>query len=245
MLKVMNFKKAVLLIHGFAGGNYDFGELINDLQTHKSLDIFTFTLPGHEKGRITKVTKEDWIQSAENQIEKIIKNGYKKIYIIGHSMGGILAVHLACKYPQIKKLVLAAPAYKHFMLKDNKLDIIEGIKKIPKIFKDFNYEEVMSRIMRIPTTAIKEFVSLADAHLNDIKNITIPTLILYGSNDNIVPIDSIDHVYDNIKSKSVTLIELDKLNHNIFTNDRYEETKKIIVNFLIGYNFSAKERKKI
>ena len=160
-------------------------------------------------------------------------------------MGGILASYLASKYPQIKKLVLAAPAYKHFMLKDDKLDILEGMKKIPKIFKDFNREEVMSRIMQIPTTAIKEFISLADSHINDIKKINIPTLILYGSDDNIVPIDSIDYVYNNINSKSVTLIELEKLNHNLFTNDRYNEIKKAIINFLIGYNFSTKERKKI
>ena len=100
MLRIMNFRKAILLIHGFAGGSYDYGDFGNDLQLYRNFDVYTFTLPGHDKPKINKVTKEDWINAAENQIEKIINNGYKKIYVIGHSMGGIIASHLASKYKE-------------------------------------------------------------------------------------------------------------------------------------------------
>lgn len=245
MLRIMNFRKAILLIHGFAGGSYDYGDFGNDLQLYRNFDVYTFTLPGHDKPKINNVTKEDWIKAAEIQIEKIINNGYKKIYVIGHSMGGIIASHLASKYKEVKKLVLAAPAFKYLSFKDDKLDIIESIKKVPKIFKDYNYEEVMSRVLKIPITTVKEFMDLAESHKDDIKKINIPTLILYGNEDEIVPIDSVNYVYDNIKSKSVTLIELEHLNHDLFINNRYEEVKKIIVNFLTNYNISIKERKKI
>ena len=245
MLKIMNFRKAILLIHGFAGGSYDYGDLGNDLQLFKNFDVYTFTLPGHDKAVINNVTKEDWIKAAENQIEKIINNGYKKIYIIGHSMGGIIASHLASKYPEVKKLVLAAPAFKYFTFKDDKLDIIESIKKVPKLFKNYDTETVVSRLLKTPALTIKEFIELAEEHINDVKMIEIPTLILHGLEDEIVPTDSVEHVYENIKSKSVTLIELEKLNHNLFINERYEDVKKLIIDFLVGYNFSTKEKKKL
>ena len=245
MLRIMNFRKAILLIHGFAGGSYDYGDFGNDLQLYRNFDVYTFTLPGHDKPKINKVTKEDWINAAENQIEKIINNGYKKIYVIGHSMGGIIASHIASKYKEVKKLVLAAPAFKYLSFKDDKLDIIESIKKVPKIFKDYDHEEVISRVLKIPIPTVKEFMDLAETYKNDIKNIDIPTLILYGTEDEIVPIDSVNYVYDNIKSKSVTLIELEKLNHDLFINNRYDEVKKIVTNFLIGYNLSIKEKKKM
>ena len=75
MFKIFKRKrKAVLLIHGFAGGSYDYGELANDLQMIDNFDVFTFTLPGNDKLIINKVTKEDWIKAAEAHIEKIIKN---------------------------------------------------------------------------------------------------------------------------------------------------------------------------
>lgn len=245
MIKLFNFRKAILLIHGFAGGSYDYGDLANDLQLYRNFDVFTFTLPGHDKFIINKVTKNDWIKAAEDQIEKIISHGYKDIYIIGHSMGGVLASYLASKYPKVKKLVLAAPAFKYFSFKDDKLDIIDSLKIVPKLFKDYDSETVISRVLKVPILTIKEFISLVDSHTEDVKKITVPTLILHGANDEIVPEDSVNYVYDNIASKSVKLVELENLTHDLFINDRYDEVKKLIVNFLVNYNLSIKEKKKI
>ena len=42
-------KKAILLIHGFAGGAYDYGNLPNDLEFVNNYKVFTYTLPGHDK----------------------------------------------------------------------------------------------------------------------------------------------------------------------------------------------------
>ena len=52
------------------GGSYDYGDLANDLQLYRNFDVFTFTLPGHDKFIINKVTKDDWIKAAEGQIER-------------------------------------------------------------------------------------------------------------------------------------------------------------------------------
>ena len=245
MLNIFNTRKAILLIHGFAGGCYDYGELTNDLESYKNFDVYTFTLPGHEKLRIQKISKDDWLKSAETEIEKIINRGYKTIYVIGHSMGGIIATHIASKYPEIKKLVLAAPAFKYFTFKNNKLDIIQSIKKVPGLFRDYNTDIVLSRVLKVPISTIKEFILLAESHINDIKKIEIPTLIIHGIKDEIVGIDSVNYVYNNIASKSVTLIELNNLTHDLFINDRYEEVKEIILNFLTNYNLSIKEKKQI
>lgn len=245
MLKVFNFRKAVLLVHGFAGGCYDYGDFCNELQLCKHFHVYTFTLPGHDKHKINKVSKDDWIKAADTQMEKIINDGYKEIYVIGHSMGGIIASYLASRYPEVKKLVLAAPAFRYLVFKNDKLDIIRSIGKIPKLFINYDYEEIMSRILKVPIPTIREFMKLAEEYSKYVKRIEVPTLILYGLEDELVPIDSADFVYNHIGSKSVTLIEFEKLNHDLFINERYEEIKKIVNNFLTGYNLSIKERKKM
>ena len=56
----MLFKKAVLIIHGFAGGTYDQEDLANYLELNKSFDVFQFTLPGHNRN-LSKVKHEEWI----------------------------------------------------------------------------------------------------------------------------------------------------------------------------------------
>lgn len=246
MFKIFKRKrKAVLLIHGFAGGSYDYGELANDLQMIDNFDVFTFTLPGHDKLIINKVTKEDWIKAAEAHIEKIIKNGYKEIYIIGHSMGGVIASYLASRYPEVKKLVLASPAFKYFSFKQDKLDILSSLKIIPKLFKEYSSEEILSRVFKIPVPTINEFMKLVKEHTNDVKNISCPTLIIYGTNDELVPKDSINYVYDNIKSESVKLVVFKGLTHDLFINDRYQEVKDLITKFLTNINFNVKEKNKL
>lgn len=244
-MNIKFFRKAILLIHGFAGGNYDYGSLGNDLQLYNNFDVFTFTLPGHEKVIIDKVTRKDWIDKAEYEIEKIISNGYREIYIIGHSMGGVIASHLASKYKEVAKLVLAAPAFHYLAFKGNKVDVIESIKKLPNLFKSYDPEEVLSRLFKIPVTTIKEFMKLVEEHTKDINDITCPTLILWGNKDDVVPKDSVLYVYDNIASKSVTLVEINELTHDLFINDRYTEVLQLITKFFRTKPINCKRQKEI
>jgi len=241
----MIFRKAILLIHGFAGGSYDYNNLGNDLQLHADFDVYTFTLPGHDKLIIKDVTREDWLREAEKQVEVLIKRGYKKIYVIGHSMGGVIACHVAKKYPQVKKLVLASPAYRYFTFKDGKLDILASLKQTTTLFKDYEPDNVLSRIFKLPITTTLEFINLVKEHSNDVKDILCPTLIIWGNMDKIVPKDGVMHVYKNIKSDSVTLYEIEKVTHDTFKNDRYDEILKIITKFLKEIPISGKEIKKI
>lgn len=238
------FRKAILLIHGFAGGNYDYNSLANDLELHMDYDVYTFTLPGHDKTIINHVKENDWIISSERQIEILIKRGYKNIYVIGHSMGGVIASHLASKYPEVKKLVLASPAFRYFTFKNDKLDIIKSVKQTPSLFKDYTPEDVLSRIFKIPFNTTLEFMKLVKKHSNDIKNVTCPTLILWGNNDKIVPIDSANYVYNNINTNKVILYELENITHDTFRNDRYIEIYDIIYKFLRSKNIK-KDIKKI
>lgn len=224
-------KKAILLIHGFAGGAYDYGDLPNDLEFINNYKVFTYTLPGHNKSIINNVTKDDWIKKSEYQIEKIINHGYKDIYVIGHSMGGVIASYLASKYKEVKKLVLAAPAFQYFKFENNKINILESIKVVPTLFKDYDKSEVISRIFKVPVSTVREFTSLVKEHHDDIKNIKCPTLIIHGTKDEIVPNSSTAYVYDNIKSSSVMVVEFENLTHDLFINDRYDEVKILIINY--------------
>lgn len=241
----MIFRKAILFIHGFAGGSYDYSSLANDLQLYHDFDVYTFTLPGHDKTIIKDVTREDWINAAEKQTEILIKRGYKKIYVIGHSMGGVIACHIAKKYPQVKKLVLASPAFRYFTFKEDKLDILASLKQAPSLFKDYEPDNVLSRILKLPISTTLEFTNLVKEHNNDVKDILCPTIILWGCEDKIVPKEGAMHVYKNVKSDSVTLYEIEKVTHDTFKNDRYDEILDIITKFLKNIPYPGKKIEKI
>ncbi len=206
----MKIRKAVLLIHGFAGGTYDMESLAWRLQKCLTLDVYQFTLPGH--ARKTSCTYKDWIQATEEKIETLIKYGYSDIYVVGHSMGGVLASYVASKYPQIKKVVLAAAAFKYIGEKEN-----FSLKKTTSIINDYGLSEILFRgFERLSIGAVNEFAAFVKNYKDTPKKIKVPILIIQGMKDDIVPITSAEYIYDSVKSRIKGLIYLEKSNHDIF-----------------------------
>lgn len=234
-------RKAVLLIHGFVGGTYDYGDLPFQLELIKDFDVYTFTLKGHEKTIVSNVKHTDWVKDCERYMELLISSGYKTIYVVGHSMGGVLASYLACKYPKyVKKLVLAAPAFKYFCFNENKLDIMKSIKKSPEIVGSLPYDEVLSRLIKTPLPTVVEFTTLVKKYTKCVKDIECPVLIIHGLDDLLVPADSTDYVFDNIKSKANIYVNIPLMNHNCFTGKNSNIANNTIINFLVHKN--KKER---
>ena len=165
-------------------------------------------------------------------IEWLINNGYNKIYLIGHSMGGVIATYLASKYKEVKKLVLAAPSFHYLDVKDKNLNISESLKVIPKVIKTYGSDEIISRMLKLDISSIREFMILIRDYYDYPKEVSCPTLIIQGTNDNLVPISSSKYVYDSIKSKDKDIIYIKGLTHDVFKGDNPEEIFKLIEKFL-------------
>lgn len=239
----MLFKKAILIIHGFAGGTYDEEELANYLELNINFDVFQFTLPGHDKN-LSKVEHQTWISASEEKIRWLIKNGYSNIYLIGHSMGGVIATYLASKYKEVKKLVLAAPSFHYLNVINNDLNISELIKMSPKVFKDYGGNEVISRLLKLNISAIKEFMHLVKHYYDYPKYVTCKTLIIHGNNDNIVPISSSEYVFNNLKTNNKEIVYLDGETHDIFRGSKKQEIFKLIEKFLRNGRYYDRARSK-
>ena len=67
------FRKAVLIIHGYAGGTYDLENLSNYLERRCSLDVYSFTLPGHTKLSL-KTTKR--INKGQSKVINVKVTGF-------------------------------------------------------------------------------------------------------------------------------------------------------------------------
>lgn len=227
----MLFRKAILIIHGFGGGTYDEEYLSNHLELIRNYDVFTFTLAGHDGLFKSNMTEEEWIKSTENMIEFLIKNNYKTIYVIGHSMGGVLAARLASKYKEVKKLVLLAAAFRYLEFKEDNVDIVKSLKKTKELVKDYK-EEFISRLIKMPPNAIKEFMSTVKNNEHVLKDINIPTFIIQGTDDSLVPIETADYIYNKIPSTKKEVLILNEVNHDIFKSNKKEEVADEIIKFL-------------
>lgn len=208
-------ENVLLFIHGLGSYLKAWNRNIPVLKNH--FRCIALDLPGY--GKSSKHIHSGEVNFYVEILNKFInKLNLKNISLVGHSMGGQIALTYIIKYPsQIVKLILAAPA--GFETFNN--DEIELIKKIisPEIlFKTsdhqvrlnykFNFFKMPSEAEEMIADRIKiksdeEFYNhctivsnslfglLNEPVFNKLKQINIPTLIFFGKEDLLIPNKSI------------------------------------------------------
>lgn len=224
---MIRLRKAILIIHGFTGNLYDNEYLMNYLEYDRWFDVYAKTLPGHDRDRFCNAKYTDWLQFVDNEIEILKALGYKSIYVVGHSMGGVLASYVASRHKEIKKIVLVNAAFDYINLKQNKIDIIHN--------KDFTkYEHVLEKIMRTSPKFFVEFTKLVKANQNVLENVTCETLVLQSDGDEIIPFETGEKIYNALSSTKKYLTVIKDCSHIALSSDRKEDVSEYIRLFLKG-----------
>ena len=235
-------KKAVLIVHGFVGSLYDNEYLMNYLEFDHKFDVFAYTLPGHHPCYdYQKVNYQTWIDFLNQRIQELINMGYKSVYLIGHSMGAIIAAHLASMH-SVKKLILLSPAYYFGSLKQNE----EDLKNIFKSKKgDTGFEGCFSKMKHVSLRSFMEYIKLSHIGRHDISNITCPVLIMHGDKDPVIRLKSSEYVLKKLKSKKEFVLIKD-VRHQLFKSAKKEMISKYIYDYICGgIRYFVHKRKEI
>ena len=120
-----------LCIHGFTGAPYEVEPLVGYLQERTDWVFSVPTLPGHgELSSLKGIHYQQWIDHAEAELDKLIET-CDEVYVIGFSMGGLIASYLAANYPVKKLILLSAAAYyinPRQLAADIKMAILDSLK---------------------------------------------------------------------------------------------------------------------
>jgi carboxylesterase len=205
-----------LCIHGFTGGPYEVEPLAHYLRERTGWLIETPTLPGHgETLQLKGITYDQWFHAAEEELQKLMKK-CDIVYVIGFSMGGVIAAYLATKYP-IEKLVLLSPAFYYVnprqLLKDIRGMIRDSLRR--QLKENPLFVRYKTKIVSTPFTAALEFRKLVNEVRPHLPHVHIPVLIVQGNEDGIVPIKSARYVYETIGSSAKKLLFLPSSHHHV------------------------------
>lgn len=234
--------KAVLFIHGLSAKEEDNSYFLKRMEKYANIDMYSFVLPGHENDKVTKVKYNDWIMKSEEELKNILKK-YSKVTIVAHSMGTIIAVNLASRYKQVEKLVLIAPAFIFGSFKQNKKDLERLIKKEYDENLGTGFEGALSKFREVPKSVMLEYVIMAKNNYKNISKITCPTLILHGTEDNVIPLKSSQFVYDNLNCRKELVLVKD-VRHQVFKSNKKDIITDYIykyITFKFLYNISRKK----
>ncbi len=224
------FRKAVLIIHGFTGKLYDNEYLMNYLELDPKFDVYARTLPGHYKERFSNANVADWKEFVDKQVEDLIRNGYHTIYVVGHSMGGILGTYVAGKYKEIKKLVLINAAFDYGNTKKGKGESF--------------FAKILEKLQKTSPFIFYEFTKLVKESKNFLSKVKCDTLILRSLNDEVVPYDVGDTIYEKINTNNKWITDIKDAPHTVLSSERKEIVSGYIKDFLKGGLRWKKNKKK-
>jgi 2-succinyl-6-hydroxy-2,4-cyclohexadiene-1-carboxylate synthase len=88
----------LLCLHGFLGSKKDFKPILEQLSSE--FHCLSVDLPGHGKTKIDQASGYGMAAIAQGLIQLIQELDFAPCYLVGYSMGGRLALYLACCFPQ-------------------------------------------------------------------------------------------------------------------------------------------------
>ena len=225
--------KGCLFIHGFTGAPYEVEPLASYIQKKTGWVVKVPTLPGHGVTLSLKGhTYMEWITYAEQELQSLMDE-VDEVYVIGFSMGGIIASYLAANY-NIQKLVLLSAAAYYVNPKQIVIDTKEMIKDLMSgnIKDNELFNRYKKKILQTPIRSTIEFQKLVKKVKPYFQQLTIPVLIIQGECDGIVPVKSAYYLYKKIPSKQKMLHLLPCSKHHVCHGDDYEDLKNYVEEFL-------------
>lgn len=223
-----------LCIHGFTGEAKEVEPLTSFLKKKKGWLVYSPTLPGHgSKDGLKKSNFKAWLFAAEVAVEELLAR-CQKVYVMGFSMGGMIAAYVASKYPIHKLVLLSASAYylnPKQIIQDMKGWIIEGLRG--ELENDHLYKLYRKKIIDTPVKATIEFAKTVHRTRPLLKKVKVPTLIIQGECDGLVPPKkSAEYLYEKICTRDKQLYYFKNSKHYIWLGEEKEKFLEIIDEFL-------------
>jgi pimeloyl-ACP methyl ester carboxylesterase len=198
----------LVFIHG-AGGN----RLSWQLQLHHFRDAQAIGLPGHPDGQGFGTIVE-YARSVEEFLER---NAVENPVLVGHSMGGAIAIEYALGHSDLDRLVLVGTGARLRVRQDLMARILEDYEEASKIIARLSVSPdcdpaVAERIAR-EMLKVKADVTYGDFEactrfdrMNDVEKITNQTLIICGSDDLLTPPKYSQYLQQKIRNSKLILV---------------------------------------
>jgi len=216
----------IIVCHGFASSK-DFKLIwhISDAIAQSGLCSFRFDFSGcgESEGEFRDSSYVKQKHDLHSAIDFVMKKGYKKIVLVGHSMGGAVSLMTAANDKRVIAVVdLAAPSHpeRDFVKKFNVAQ-----------HKDMEHYHFILGSKKY--TLSKRFVEdISEAKIDKaVKSLKIPLLFVHGTEDSVVGHDQSQHLFEISSGKKK--IEIIQGANHLFSK-HMKEVSEIVSSWVIS-----------
>lgn len=227
-------KASVIITHGIAEHSGRYEEITSKLN-QAGYNVVRYDIRGHGQSQGKRGSLKSYHQTIDDLHELVNeekKMNPKKVFILGHSMGGLIVDMYAVKYHDIDGVIVSA-APSHF-IKDVLPFRIIGYRCLGWLPKKTNFaDDQLARIKSVeedyvadPLNLKKFYFSLAGnmfvggvRYLNRrIDQFDAPVLFMHGGTDKIVPKEFSERMYNIVPSRDKQLKIYPESYHEIFND---------------------------
>jgi carboxylesterase len=227
---------AFLLVHGFCAAPDEIRTLGEFLEK-RNIASFAVQVAGHgtTPEDLKNTTWKDWYASVEEGFEYVKSWKTKYLFVAGISMGSALSILLASQNEGIDGLVLFAPALKihgflpklvpilKYFMKDREIDV----EKVQE-----QYDVKRTKYAREPVSIYHELFKLQKQTRNQMKKVTIPTIIIQGTADRTIKPENGTIALEGIGSTDKQLFMIEGGEHVITCHPTREEAYPHVEEFI-------------
>ena len=232
----------VLVLHGFSSNPDNFRHFTPLLET-LDVEYHVPLLRGHGADTpeaVGGIPWQSWVEDCHHSLHEL-SSKVERVIILGHSMGGWLALNLSIDYRSMIDSVIVAGASLRTVSKlgpGRPLNFLVPV--LSRLYKRWDFSSVYSdqKLVDsdpsydwIPTAAFKEVFDLLHLTKSRIAEVNVPTLILHSLRDSTNDPRGVSELVESISTSTdeKRVVWFEKTEHSMFLDCERDEVNKTII----------------
>lgn len=224
ILPARSRRAGVVMIHSYLSVPEEIRECAKMLN-RRGLWVYGVRLPGHGTcpESLARVELEDWRQALDRGVA-VLNAACRQIFMVGFSVGGMLALEFASHYRQLAGVAAICPPFEladysqRFMpstdIWNRLLSRWKG-NQYKQEFMDFEPENSTINYHRNPVAGVNQVGELLKLMKGRLEFVTQPTLVIAADNDQVIGAESAARVYGGIGAAKKEILKFHTERHNI------------------------------
>lgn len=225
---------AILFLHSYTSHTRDMKKLAEYLYAHIGCTCYVPLYRGHgvQPEALLNTEINDWWKGAQEAYSFLQRQGYKKISVIGLSVGGIFSLKLAQEEQIERLIVMSVPKNRTpERLKQRLIDYAKAYKQL----EGKTPEEISKELLPFQEMSLHSFETFQQFihHTMDhISSITAPVAIYFGSKDDSLYEKSASFIYENVSSNDKKIKAFPNSTHLMTLGKDQKSIFEVVMSFI-------------